>query len=109
MTVRILSSSESSVENSIETYLKNLAIGAVKSAKKLPEKWWPKRMDGYPVENLSAETCILVLEKNDKRCVEFFYWHNTTENDTPEHVWVLSQETYPPSTKTSGEIYLLAF
>lgn len=83
--------------------LKPLAIGAMNSAQKLPEKWWPKKMNNYPVENLSADTVILVLEENAKRKVEFFAGY-----DQGEFVYDVVETSYQSSAKTiDGGFYLL--
>lgn len=87
-------------DSSMICLLKSLAEGALNSAKKFPEKWWPKRMNNYPVDNLSAETCTLILENNNRHKVEFFYW-----NDGTEIAWSIVEETFTPST--SKDFYLL--
>lgn len=53
--------------------LKNLAKGAVESAQKLPERWWPKRQNDYPVTFLSKESCTLEVKRTQKELVEFTF------------------------------------
>ena len=94
--------------SSLVSLLKPLAEGAMKSAQKLPEKWWPKYMNGYPVDNLSEDTVILVLEDNAKRKVEFFAGYKFEYPAQRKFVYDVVETIYEKSAyPIDGGFYLL--
>jgi hypothetical protein len=88
-------------QNDVAKMLLELAKGATERAGKVPEKWWPKRMNNYPVTNLSPVLCCLELEKTNKHHTEFFYW-----NDEGNDVWSIVTEIYETSSMTTSDFVL---